>query len=282
MTELILLKLGGSLITDKDKPYTPRLDKLKELADEIASSWTSERHLVLGHGSGSFGHAAAKEFGTRDGPPTSLAPSGHSPHFQRKWGEKEGGYWKGFAEVWFQASQLNRFVMESLRSAGLPALALAPISAVTAREVRVARWDLTPLRSALEAGLLPVIYGDVIFDEARGGTILSTEDLFAHLTRQLRPNRILLAGLEAGVWEDFPARTRLVSQISLQSYEAMRAGIGESASVDVTGGMAAKVGQMFDLIREVPGLGVSIFSAEEAGNLSRALAGAAIGTELGA
>jgi isopentenyl phosphate kinase len=101
---------------------------------------------------------------------------------------------------------LNRFVMESLRAAGLPAIALAPVSAVISRDVRVARWDLTPLRSALAVGLLPVIYGDVIFDEARGGTILSTEDLFAHLTRELRPSRILLAGLEEGVWEDFPGR----------------------------------------------------------------------------
>lgn len=266
MTELVFLKLGGSLITDKDKPYTPRLDKLKELADEISSalSRTSDLRLVLGHGSGSFGHAAAKQYGTRDG----VGAGSPRP------------YWNGFAEVWFQASQLNRFVMESLRAAGLPAVALAPVSAVTSREVQVARWDLTPLRAALDAGLLPIIYGDVIFDEARGGTILSTEDLFAHLTRQLRPSRILLAGLEAGVWEDFPARTRLVDGISLQSYETMRAGIGASASVDVTGGMAAKVGQMFDLIREVPGLAVQVFSAEESGNLGRALAGERVGTEL--
>lgn len=271
MTELVFLKLGGSLITDKDKPYTPRLDKLAELADEIASSLTSGRRLVLGHGSGSFGHPAAKQFGTRDG----ISP-------QRGEGREEEIYWKGFAEVWFQASQLNRFVMEALRAAELPAVALGPVSAVTARDFHVSRWDLTPLRAALEAGLLPVIYGDVIFDEARGGTILSTEDLFAHLARELRPNRILLAGLEAGVWEDFPARTRLVSLIHLQSYEAMRAGIGASSSVDVTGGMSAKVGQMFELIREVPGLTAQIFSAEEAGNLRRALAGEAIGTRLSA
>jgi isopentenyl phosphate kinase len=271
MTELVFLKLGGSLITDKDKPYTPRLDKLAELAREIASSRTPNQRLVLGHGSGSFGHAAAKQYGTHDG-------IKNLPRRSEK--REDENYWKGFAEVWFQASQLNRFVMESLRGAGLPAIALAPISAVTSCEMSVAAWDLTPLRSALDAGLLPVIYGDVIFDEARGGTILSTEDLFAHLARHLHPKRILLAGLEAGVWEDFPASTRLVDGISLQSYEAMRDGIGASASVDVTGGMAAKVGQMFDLIREVPGLTARIFSAEETGNLARALAGERVGTEL--
>lgn len=278
MTELVFLKLGGSLITDKGTPYTPRLDKLKDLADEIASSRTEGRSLILGHGSGSFGHAAAKQYGTREGTPLRLPP--FSPKMGGVARSGEGGYWKGFAEVWFQASQLNRFVMKALRAAGLHAVALAPIAAVTSRQVRVSSWDLTPLRAALEAGLLPVIYGDVVFDESRGGTILSTEDLFAHLALELHPQRILLAGLEAGVWEDFPARTRLIGQISLQSYEKMRGGIGASSSVDVTGGMAAKVEGMFELIRAVPGLSAQIFSAEEAGNLGRALAGERVGTEL--
>jgi isopentenyl phosphate kinase len=270
MTALTFLKLGGSLITDKDKPFTPRLDKLAALANEIASCRTSVGPLLLGHGSGSFGHAAAKEYGTRDG----ISPSPPAPLPQGE-GSK---YWKGFAEVWFQASRLNRFVMEALRAAGIPSVALAPVAAVTARDMKAARWDLSPLRAALEAGLLPVVYGDVIFDQARGGTILSTEDLFLHLARELHPSRILLAGLEAGVWEDFPTRTRLVSRISLGSYEAMRAGIGGSSSVDVTGGMAAKVEQMLELAREIPGLTAEIFSAEEAGNLSRVLAGEQVGT----
>lgn len=264
MTELILLKLGGSLITDKDKPFTPRLDKLAELAREIRSVLSTEHRIILGHGSGSFGHAAAKEYGTRDG-----TGSG-SPNT----------YWKGFAEVWFQASQLNRFVMEALRAEGIPSVALAPVAAVTSREVKVAAWDLNPLRAALQAGLLPVVYGDVIFDEVRGGTILSTEDLFAHLARELHPRRILLAGLEAGVWEDFPARTRLVPEIRLESYEAMRKGIVGSASVDVTGGMSAKVAQMFELVQAVPGLTAQIFTAEEPGLLARALGGESVGTLL--
>ena len=74
--------------------------------------------------------------------------------------------------------------------------------------------NLAPLKSALANKLLPVIHGDVVFDEARGGTILSTEDLFTHLAHQLHPKRILLAGLEAGVWEDFPARTHLIEEIT--------------------------------------------------------------------
>ncbi|MCX6065672.1 MAG: hypothetical protein NT121_07955, partial [Chloroflexi bacterium] len=64
MTELVFLKLGGSLITDKTLPYTPRLDKLADLASQIAAALsTRQLSLVLGHGSGSFGHIAAKKYG---------------------------------------------------------------------------------------------------------------------------------------------------------------------------------------------------------------------------
>ncbi len=261
MSELIFLKLGGSLITDKTRPFTPRLDVLKRLAVEIADArhTTPGLSLVLGHGSGSFGHTAAKKHGTRQGVAGEQA-------------------WQGFTEVWWQASQLNRYVMQALREAGIPVLALAPLSAVTARDGRVAHWNLAPLRSALSAGLLPVVYGDVIFDEARGGTILSTEDLFEHLAVELQPQRILLAGLEEAVWADFPANTRRVETITSASFEMLRASVGSSHGADVTGGMESKVRQMLELVTQVPGLQAQIFSGEAPGNLQRALAGEPLGT----
>ncbi len=123
MQELVFLKLGGSLITDKTQPYTARLDELADLAAQIKHALQTRPNLllVLGHGSGSFGHTAAKKYGTRDGDPAPLAPSGHSPHLLRKWGEpEEGNYWNGFAEVWYQATTLNRYVIQALHEAGLP------------------------------------------------------------------------------------------------------------------------------------------------------------------
>ena len=66
---LIYLKLGGSLITQKDKPETARLDVLERLTLEIARARKTrpELQLVLGHGSGSFGHVSAQRHGTRGG-----------------------------------------------------------------------------------------------------------------------------------------------------------------------------------------------------------------------
>jgi hypothetical protein len=122
MTELVFLKLGGSLITDKTQPYKVRLDKLTTLAKEIHSALSSPRNLrlVLGHGSGSFGHYAVKEH----------APLLLSPQFQGNWGELEGG-WRGFAEVcryaaaaFFLPKPLRLGIPKCLAHAGLDIIAL--------------------------------------------------------------------------------------------------------------------------------------------------------------
>jgi isopentenyl phosphate kinase len=282
MDELVLLKLGGSLITDKTMPYTPRFDKLAELSAQISAALQTHPNLsiVLGHGSGSFGHTAAKQYHTRDGLPS---PGGTSARQGRgAGGEGGGGYWRGFAEVWYQASQLNRFVMDALHTEEVPSLALGPVSAVIASDGKVSSWDLAPLKAALAAGLVPVVHGDVIFDDARGGTILSTEDLFEYIARLLRPQRILLTGLEEAVWADFPGRKIRVEKITPASFDGVKAGLGASHGADVTGGMESKVRQMLALVQEVPGLTAQIFSGEQPGNLQRALAGETLGTLIAA
>ena len=279
MKELIFLKLGGSLITDKTQAYTPRLDMIEDVALQISTTLQdhSDLRLVLGHGSGSFGHVAASEYHTREG----FVPRA-SPLIHRERDKTEENYWKGFAEVWYQASSLNRFVMKALNKTNVPSIALPPSANVIASDGQVSIWETTAIRMALAAGLVPVIYGDVVFDEVRGGTILSTEDLFGFLAPALRPERILLAGLESAVWEDFPARTRKLEIITPQSFNEIHAGVGQADGADVTGGMETKVTQMVDLVRQNPELKVQIFSGAEPGNIARALTGETLGTWISA
>lgn len=258
---LVFLKLGGSLITEKTKPHTVRADVLKRLADEIALACQShpDLRLVIGHGSGSFGHVPAKKYGTRDGIFSLDA-------------------WRGFVEVYQEARDLNEIVLACLEQAGLPVIAFPPSACVTARDGNIIAWDLAPIRSALAAGIFPLINGDVCFDGVRGGTIQSTEDLFTYLAPRLQPGRILLAGIEAGVWEDFPHNTRLIPVINPQNYDTYASSVGFSLATDVTGGMREKVSGMLDLVKLCPGLQVVIFSGIEAGSVSNSLLGAELGT----
>jgi isopentenyl phosphate kinase len=275
--ELVFLKLGGSLITDKTQPYTVRLDKLADLSKQIATALQTHPDLllVLGHGSGSFGHTAAKKYGTRGGIPS---PPAHSqpPPLSSKIGEEK--YWKGFAEVWYQATTLNRYVIQALVEAGIPAMTFSPAASVWSDNGRVAKWDLSQIEVALENGIVPVVHGDVIFDRAKGGTILSTEELFEHLARELGPGRILLAGLEEAVWADFPERKHRVREVMRESFGEVRQSIGAATGADVTGGMESKVRQMLELVESVPGLTIQIFSGENPDFLQKALLGEHLGT----
>jgi isopentenyl phosphate kinase len=262
-TELIFLKLGGSLITDKTRPHTARFDTLSRLAQEIAEGIHEhpDLRLVIGNGAGSFGHVPAAKYNTRQAVKTVQE-------------------WRGFAEVWQEAATLNQMVTSALHKAGLPALAIHPSSVVTAKDGKVSTWDITPLQNGLKMGLLPVIHGDVVFDSVRGGTILSTEDLFEHLADLLYPQRILLAGLEEGVWADYPLRTKHLSEITLDNINQATAGLGESAGTDVTGGMASKVEQSMALAKKHVDLEVFIFSGATPGNVRAAIAGKHLGTRI--
>jgi isopentenyl phosphate kinase len=261
--ELCFIKLGGSLITDKNNPHTAHPELLARLAGEIAAAQRARPtlRLVIGHGSGSFGHVPAHQYGTRAGVNTPTQ-------------------WQGFIEVWREARALNQMVIEALNAAQLPVIAMPPSAAVTASDGALLNWDLAPMQAALAAGLIPLVNGDVIFDRQRGGTILSTEELFLHLARQLHPQRILLAGIEAGVWADFPACTRLIEAITPANISQVAHLLVGSTATDVTGGMLTKVTTMLDLVTTLPALEVLIFSACPPTHLEQALCGAPLGTRI--
>lgn len=263
MQELIFLKLGGSLITEKDRPHTPRSGDLSRLAGEIARARAAKPHmkLVLGHGSGSFGHTAARKYNTRQG-------------------VKGSDGWAGFVEVWKEARALNQMVVDALLTAGVPVIAFPPSASIITQHGKISSWDTSPLSAALESSLVPLVNGDVIFDQKQGGTILSTEDLFIYLAARLYPERILLAGLEEGVWADFPICQQLIASITPDNFSLVAEKIGGSASVDVTGGMIEKVQVMLSLVQEIPGLKAQIFSGITPGNVQNALEGKELGTLL--
>ena len=170
--------------------------------------------------------------------------------------------------------------MEALTKAGLAAIAYPPSASVYTEDGKIISWDLSSIQSTLEKRLLPVVFGDVVFDSKRGGTILSTEDLFVHLSKTLHPQRILLAGHDPGVWQDYPDCTQLYEEITSADSATLRENVSQSNAPDVTGGMADKVRQMLGLISLNPDLESLIFSGAEPGAIYSTLLGDTPGTRL--
>jgi isopentenyl phosphate kinase len=255
--ERIFLKLGGSLITDKTREQTSRLDVIRRLVREIrqATDARPELELLIGHGSGSYGHFVGQRYRTREGIVNDES-------------------WRGYAETGAVAARLNRQVTDALLEAGLPVLAVQPSASALCRDGDLLRLEVRPIVTALENGLIPLVYGDVALDEVRGCTIISTEEIFCYLTRLLRPQRIILAGVVDGVYDHDPLReptARPIAEISPANYAQVAQNLSGSHGVDVTGGMSSKVRQMATLARRVPGLVVHLTTGKEPGRLRQVL-----------
>lgn len=245
------LKLGGALITDKTRAYTAKHETIARLAHEVAQALeaTPDLSLLIGHGSGSFGHWAAEPYGTREGVRTSAQ-------------------WRGYAEVATAAARLNRIVVDAFLEAGIPILSLQPSASARCQDGELKYLDTYPIHRALSLGLVPLVYGDVAMDEMRGGTIISTEDIFLYLAEELHPSRVLLLSKVRGVLD---TTGDLIPSITPESYPTWREALAGSAGVDVTGGMVDKVTRMVELVQRQPELSVHILSGARPGALTRAL-----------
>jgi isopentenyl phosphate kinase len=214
--------------------------------------------VLLGHGSGSFGHVAARQHGTRTGV------------------QGEQG-WLGFAQVADAAARLNRLVVAAFLAAGVPVWSVQPSAGILCHDGVISAWPSQQIELALARGLAPLVFGDAVLDSGRGGTIASTEELFAWLAAQFRPQRIVLAGTVDGVYSGDPLRDPAATrwrEITPDDLPRLRASLGGSHGVDVTGGMASKVAAMCQLAASQPGLEVRLVSGLRPMAIYSALLGA--------
>lgn len=224
--QLIIIKLGGSIITDKTKPYTPNKKAIKSLVEEIKSA---NIPVVIIHGQGSFAHTSAKKYGGKKGYKNKL----------------------GVAMVFYDAMQMNSIVMQELLKAKIPAVSFRPNSLFIAHKGMLKNNNLQPVVEAIKQGLVPVLYGDVIMDTDWQTTIFSGEVsaryLALFLARQkIGVQKIVQVGLTDGVLD---AKKKAVQNISTESFGNIKKDIFSSKTTDVTGGMLHKVEEGISLAK---------------------------------
>lgn len=255
---LTFIKLGGSLITDKRESQHYQAETMRRAAREIAAACAQDSTLTLliGHGSGSFGHVAASKHGTAQGVTTP-------------------DEWRGFAEVATVARRLNNLVLDALTDAGLPIFPVSPSASARCTDGVIDHLETAVIQTTLDHGLIPLVYGDVALDNVRGGTIISTETVFFYLAERLHPARIFLLGEVEGVYDQ---RGHIIPTITPGNLDSIAAALGGSHGTDVTGGMSSKVRAMLALAERSPGLTIHIFGGTVDGQLTSALTGTPPGT----
>jgi len=244
-----ILKIGGSILTDKNREMAARADEITRIAREISSSRSQD--LVLVHGAGSFGHIPAKKYGLPE-----------------KFSQE------GLRVTHSSVTRLCDLVIDALGQAGVNCLPVHPLSCVLLRDGRIEGLFLDPIREMLNDGIMPVLHGDVAMDIARGAGIVSGDQLVTYLARALKADIVAVGSNVDGVL----VLGKPLAQITRAEYPEFESAIGLSAGVDVTGGMRGKLLELLDLADI--GIESVIFNAGTDGNIIRALNGESAGTRI--
>ncbi|NYZ79631.1 amino acid kinase, partial [Candidatus Micrarchaeota archaeon] len=164
MSDVVILKLGGSVITDK-KSETPKVnfENLTRLAGEVASY---KKPLILIHGAGSYGHQIVKRTGIHKGITNAEQVI-------------------AFAETQRLQNELNSIVCAELIKRGVPAIPVQASASAVMKGGRLISMDVNAISGFLDVGLVPVLYGVPAYDETQKCSILSGDQIAPFLAEKL-------------------------------------------------------------------------------------------------
>jgi len=251
-----LIKLGGSIITNKDIPMSLRADVLTRLVDETARAYKekSDELFIVGHGQGSFAHVPAQEYKTIDG----------FTHNESKF---------GMAVVQDSAAQLNRIVVHEFIRRHIPAVSLYPSNSIVTRNRKADSFCTDIFEEYVKLGLFPVTGGDVIVDREQGCTIWSTEEVLAFFARQfVKKGWQIKQIVHVTEVEGFlDTEKMLVPEITAESWPNIKHALATTKGFDVTGGMGLKIEESLALAKI--GISSKIISGLVKNNLYNTLVG---------
>lgn len=235
MKKIIFLKLGGSLITDKTKPFTVKKQVIKNLASQIKEALEADKtiSLIIGNGGGSFPHYPAVTYRMRTG-------------------IKKEEQKMGFCLVQDAAARLNRIIVEALLEKKVRACSVHPSSMLISSKGRIKKLFIDPIIGLLKLDITPVFYGDIVYDQILGAKIFSTEQLLASLAIKLKKkgfiiDKIIHNGLTHGVLD---RQGKTIPRINRDNFSQIKKMFYKTAGYDVTGGMVHKVDQSLKLAKE--------------------------------
>jgi isopentenyl phosphate kinase len=248
-----LVKLGGSIITDKRVMRRFSRKTAARLASEVARAHEQGEEMILVNGAGSFGHMLAREFELQ---------KGYSCPEQIP----------AVAKVMKDVRDLNVRLLAVLNEAGVPAVSIPPNVVIVNRNRRIERFDASAFRRHLELGLVPVSFGDVVPDSTLGFSICSGDQIMLKLAQEMDVDRAYFVTDVDGVFSANPSRNKfahlipVVDKTTLGEIEST-----EASAPDVTGGIREKLWLGMEIARH--NVEVVILNGSVRGRLRDALLG---------
>lgn len=259
--ELVIIKLGGSVITDKSKAEGVfRRKVVARIAREIVQAKRKKNFdLIIAHGAGSFGHPIAKKY------------------------KLDKGYLgarslEGFTLTKMAMLNLSLLVWEELAHAGINACVVQPSAIVTTVSGKIVQFETGFVEKLLEKGITPLLFGDVVFDDRQGMAILSADQIVSFLGQKLKASQVFFVSDVDGVFDKNPklyGDAKLISEINSRNYQAIIKNMGTHNRRDVTGEMKGKI---LEVKKDLAGIRTQLINGFLKDGIAKALGGIQIGT----
>jgi isopentenyl phosphate kinase len=255
---MYLVKLGGSVITEKRELRNFRDDVTRRLLGEIKESGSQ---VVLVHGAGSFGHILASKYGLKDG-------------------FSNDDQIKGISEVQYDVRELNMRILRLASDLGLNPVSIPPAATVVCRSKKISQLNTEPFSSSVKLGMTPITFGDVVFDSEIGFCICSGDDLMFHLSKAFKPEKAIFVTDTDGIFEANPKKhegAKVLKQVDQGVLERLKIHRKQCESCrgdegdDATGGILRKV----EIMLQISQLGMEslILNGLQPGRLRDCLSG---------
>lgn len=262
MKKLIIVKLGGSVITDKDS-QEPKAnpESIRRLSKELSQIYQDKYRLIVIHGAGSYAHPLVKKYRLNLGVKTKR--------------QKEV-----LLKVHKQLTKLNNLILKSLVENHVPATALSPHTFIEQRNGKLLDFDYSRIKKALEKNLVPILFGDMVKDPILNHSVLSGDTIVTYLANKLQADQVIFLCDVDGIYTADPKvnpTAKLIPEINDQNFHKIIKGLTSTKRQDVTGEMR---GKLISLRRNLKGLPVMIVNGLKPQTLQQALMQASIGTKL--
>ena len=220
---MILIKLGGSIITNKEKPLSPR----KKTINKIVQSFKKiNESFVVVHGGGSYGHYWSVKYDMHTKPAQYDL--------------------RGVSIVKNSMIELNKIILDSFLKNKLNPYCLPPTDFMDSN--RPIRNKITQIGKIANAGLIPITFGDALWHENKKSYILSGDKIMSIIANVLRPRLAIFILNEDGVYSNYKTK-ELIEEFSNQKIKYNK------ISMDVTGGITRKINEAIKISK----MGLKVF-----------------------
>ncbi len=246
---MIIIKFGGSVICDKEKPFSFNKKTVEEIVDEIAIFYPEKKFIIV-HGGGSFGHPLAKKYRIRDG-----------------LNEKNI---IGICKTHEAMLMLNKLIVEIFLNKNLPAFPFPPSAIFIMEKGEIIDGWVKNIEEMLNKNFIPILFGDVAIAREKGVDILSGDQIITYLAKKLKPEKVIFLMDVDGIFDRNPMEkdAKLIELINEEiKIEA------DTGKFDVTGGIRNKIEEALKMPCQV-----YFINGMVRGNIVKAIKGEKVGT----